>query len=214
MDEMDVVYILGSGSLSENKEILYSVRSICANMLDLNNIYVIGDKPMNLPNVIHIPMTDELPEKWRNAYFKTKRACIEPDITDEFLLMNDDFFMCEPFTGADFPFYSLKGSNGGACGVNSFHVHCPIRIKKEWYKNMPFDINSSACKSPRTLYANFYRAPVSPIDDPIVTIGETSEFDEADVIGRKFFSVGDTAMLNLGFCEWLDTIYHMKSRYE
>lgn len=211
---MDVVYILGSGSLANNEEIRYSVRSLEKHLLDLRNVYIIGEDPKNLPNAFHVQSSDKTKEKWKNAYLKVLRACEITELSDEFLLMNDDFFLTEDTVGEDFPFYALKGSNGGACGTNSFHVHCPMRIKKDWYKGMPFSCDQKACHSPRSFYANFYRAPAKFIDDVILRVGPVMRNADEQIAGWPFFSIGDSAMLEPDFVLWLDQKYPNPSRFE
>jgi hypothetical protein len=211
---MDAVYILGSGSLSENEEIKYSIRSLETNMLDLRNIYIIGDDPGFLKDVKYFSMRDASKEKYVNAFSKIKFASSIAELSEEFLLMNDDFFLLQPFTGADWPFYALKGSNGGSCGIHSFHMHCPIRFKKEFYLNLPFDPMSKACKSPRTFYANFYKAPPTFHDDFILRSAEgCRDFDE-QIKNWPCFSIGDTAMLYPPFRKWLDVLFPTPSRFE
>lgn len=211
---MDVVYILGSGSLSKNEEIRYSLRALSENMLDLGKVYIIGEDPGFLPGARHISAKDSADEKWKNAYNKIVRASCLSDISEEFLLMNDDFFMIEPFVGAEFPFYALKGSNGGPCGPNSFHMHCPIRLKKEWYYKMPFSTEQKSCKSPRTFYANFYKCPPKFADDFILRAGEGCRDFNEQIKGHAFFSIGDHSMLHAPFVEWLREKYPNPSVFE
>ena len=211
---MDVVYILGSGSLVKNEEIRFSIRSLEAHMLDLRNIYIIGEDPEILTAVKKIPSGDSFPEKWKNAYHKIIRACSIPEISEEFLLMNDDFFMLEPFSGAEFPFYDLKGSNGGTEGLNSFHIHSPLRIKKEWYQKMPFDPTAKGHHSPRTFYCNFYKAPPTFCDDFILRAGEGCKDFNAQIKGKPLFSISDTSMLYAPFLVWLGKLFPNPSRFE
>jgi len=211
---MDAVYILGNGSLANNDEIRISLRSLEKYMLDLGNVYIIGELPDFAKNVIHLPSKDYSVDKWKNAYNKVKNACQIDDLSDEFLLMNDDFFMLEPFTGADWPFYSLRNSNGGSCGANSFHIHCPIRIKKDWFLNMPFSIDQKACRSPRSFYANFYRAPVKQCDDFILRVGVGMRDPELQIIKWPSFSISDSAMLYKPFVQWLFEKYPLPSKFE
>lgn len=211
---MDAVYILGSGSLSKNEELRMSIRSLQKHMVDLDRIFVIGEYPGEWFTGIHIHMEDLHTEKWKNAYIKTLRACDSIDISDEFLLMNDDFFMNADFVGAEFPFYTIPGANGGSSGMNYFGIHCPIRIKKDWYKAMPFSVNMKGEMSPRSFYANFYRAPVKKgIDTIVVTGGNCPPFD-FQVADRDFFSIGNNIMTMPIFYEWLYKKYPLKSRFE
>lgn len=211
---MDLVYILGSGSLSNNEEIRYSIRSAEQNILDLRNIYIIGEDPKFLKDIIHVPAHDSSIYKYINAYHKIKLACSIPELSDEFLLMNDDFFILEPTLGAEFPFYALKNSNGGACGMNSFHIHCPIRIKKEWYLKMPIDLSFKSCKSPRTFYCNFYKAPPKFCNDFIVRAGVGCKNFNEQIKNLPCFSISDNSMLYPPFKNWLETLYPVPSRFE
>ena len=211
---MDVVYILGHGSLSADEEIKYSVRSLERNMLDLGAIYVVGSKSKYLPWVKHISAYDEYPEKWKNMLYKVRLACEDEQITDEFLLMNDDFFMLEPFHGSEYPFYRAKRGDGGPNGMYSFQLHCPMRINKEWFLQMPLSLDMSGTYSPRSFYANFFRAPATPGEDCILRVGEgVKSFDE-QVAGRDCFSIGDTLMTDKDFRMWLDQLFPEASRVE
>lgn len=211
---MDVVYILGSGSLVKNEEIRYSLRSLERNMLDIADVYIVGEKPEFLKDFIHIPSQDLSPEKWRNAYKKIKIACADSRISEDFLLMNDDFFMLEPFNGAEFPFYALKNSNGGTDGLHSFHIHCPMRIRKLWYSQMPLDMLAKGRHSPRTFYANFYKAPPTFCEDFILRVGEGCADFDVRTKKSPCFSIGDTAMLYEPFRLWLDNLFPEPSRFE
>ena len=211
---MDAVYILGNGSLVNNEEIRFSIRSLEENMLDLRNIYIIGDDPKFLKDFKHISALDSFTERWKNSFHKIILACSIPEISEEFLLMNDDFFMLEPFQGADFPFYALKGSNGGNDGMHSFHIHAPLRINKEWFLKMPFDINSKGHRSPRTFYCNFYKAPPKFCDDFVVRAGEGCKDFDLQIKNKPLFSIGDTAMIWEPFTVWLMYLFPHPSRFE
>lgn len=211
---MDIVYILGTGSLVNDEEIKISLRAIDENMLDLRDVYIIGEKPDFLTNIIHIDSEDYSKDKWKNAYHKVKKACEIYDISDEFLLMNDDFFMLDLFSGADWPFYALKGSNGGACGSNSFQVHCPIRIKKDWFLQMPYSVDQKACRSPRSFYCNFYRAPAKFCDDFILRVGSGMRDPDEQIKEWPSFSISNSAMLHKPFVSWLHSKFPNPSKYE
>jgi hypothetical protein len=211
---MDVVYILGTGSLVNNLELKYSIRSLEKYMRDLRRVYVVGEECPHLPNVEHVFMQDPTKEGWKNAYLKIKRACELQELSSEFLLMNDDFFLTKPMTGADWPFYALRGSNGGTCGMHSFQIHAPVRISKEYYKTMPFSVDLRACRSPRTFFLNFYKAPPMFCDDFVLRIGEKMPVPDEQIKKWPCFSIDDTAMLVPEFVLWLDEMYPEPSRFE
>lgn len=211
---MDAVYILGTGSLVGDLEILYSVRSLATHMIDLRDVYVVGEKPSDLPGAIHVPAADTSKSKWENAYNKTLEACAIPELSDDFLLMNDDFFILEPFEGAEWPFYSLKNANGGPAGPLSFQVHCPIRLNKDWYSRMPSLVGMPKQFSPRSFYANFYKAPPTMTSDFILRTGEGVPLFDEQTIGWPCFSVSNSAFLSSDFNRWLFALYPNPSRFE
>lgn len=211
---MDVVYILGAGSLANNEELRYSLRSLALHMQDLGKLYVVGEKPDFLDNFTHIPAQDIYTEKWKNAHSKTRLACSLGQLSEEFLLMNDDHFMLEPFKGSEWPFYALADSSGGVDGPNSFHIHCPIRLKKEWYLALPLDLEAKGVHSPRTFYSNFYKAPPTFCNDFILNVrGNAFDFAE-QAVGFPCASISNTTMLNEDFIYWLVQLYPEPSKYE
>lgn len=211
---MQAVYILGDGSKAENEEIRYSIRSLEANMLDLEHVFVVGECPDFLGGVTHIEAEDKYEKKWQNAHHKTLVACEHEEIDEQFLLMNDDFFLCEPFMGAEFPFYSKPDTSGGVDGPKSFALHCPIRIVKDFYKQIPLNIDAGGDHSPRTFYANFAKAPPTPMEDCIVREGEgIPDFDE-QIAGRQWFTIGDTIMTSEKFRYWLHERWPDATEYE
>lgn len=211
---MDVVYILGDGSKADNEEIRYSLRSLERNMLDIGNVYIVGILPDFLQDVRHIPCEDRHEKRWKNAMEKTRLAASTDGITDEFLLMNDDFFMLSPFQGDNFPFYAKKGNDGGCNGRTDFQIHCPIRIQKEWYLNLPLSLDMAGDWSPRSFYCNFYQAPPTFIVDPIVRCGISLPSYEDQTKNLDFFSIGSSTMLRSDFSSWLARTFPDPSRFE
>lgn len=192
---MDAVYILGNGSDAKNAEIKYSIRSLRMHMTDLRDVYVIGEKPEGIDDIVHIPAEDSEPLKWANALKKIKLACAQEEISDNFLLMNDDFFMLKSFVGDEFPFYAIGNSDGGPCGPIDFRVHAPIRINKEFFAQIPLSGSEKGHMSPRTMYANFYKAPPTMCNDFIVRIGANLPPVDEQVAGWPCFSISNGTML-------------------
>lgn len=211
---MDVVYILGSGSRANNDEVRYSIRSLESFALDLDTVWIVGERPSFFPEKFHIPAEDSHDEKWKNAFSKTVIAAKDDRVADDFLLMNDDFFMLEPFEAAEYPFYARAGCGGGACGPLDYALHCPIRIRSEWFLAMPFDLTQSVCKSPRTFYANFYNAPPTYANDCIVRPHTDVEQCDIQTKDKNCCSISDKTMLNRLFKEWIDKKFPDPSSYE
>jgi hypothetical protein len=84
---MDIVYICRSG---KNEELRYSIRSVVKN-LPHDNIWVVGQKP-NWYTGNFIPVKDTR-MKYTNARNNLKALATNNDISKDFILMNDDFFI-------------------------------------------------------------------------------------------------------------------------
>lgn len=87
---MDFVYICRAG---ENEELRYSIRSVMANFPKAK-IWVIGEPPRwYVGNSIFVKQRDT---KYSNARNNLQAICDSSEINDNFVLMNDDFFIIKP----------------------------------------------------------------------------------------------------------------------
>jgi hypothetical protein len=159
---IDVVYVLGKGSRWNNNEIRFSLRSIEKHLKNYGKVWVVGECPKFLKDVIHVPFPDCQKAKENNIYIKIAAACKE-QVSDEFLLFNDDHFLNSDFDTESFPFfYQEKVSdvmNARTIFDNYYRalynthlalskkeaqeyyydVHTPIRIHKRYFlAAMPF----------------------------------------------------------------------------
>lgn len=84
---MDYVYTCRPG---DNEELRYSIRSVVENMPE-GNIWVVGDKPdWYSGNFINVPQTGS---KYQNVRRSLEKICASSQISNDFVLMNDDFFI-------------------------------------------------------------------------------------------------------------------------
>jgi hypothetical protein len=84
---MDFVYICKDGN---NEELRYSIRSVVQSFPD-SNIWVVGGKPTwYAGNYINIK---QVLTKYRNAIQNLNAICNSNEISEEFILMNDDFYI-------------------------------------------------------------------------------------------------------------------------
>jgi len=89
---MDVVYMVRDGD--DNEELRYSLRSLVN--LPHDRVFFIGYQPNWVTNV-HLIARRQLPHsKFVNTTRNLIRACESPAISDDFILMNDDFFIMKP----------------------------------------------------------------------------------------------------------------------
>lgn len=98
---MDCVYIFKGG---ESEELLYSIRSAVKN-LPHSKIWIVGGKPSwYFGNHIQV---DQQGSKYSNAKDNLLAICNSHDISDSFVLMNDDFFITKPV-------HEIPEYNGGS----------------------------------------------------------------------------------------------------
>ena len=94
--ERDIVYIVGEKG--DGFELRYSLRSL--QNLPHRQVFIVGHKPEWVRNVIHVP-TEQPRSKYSNARDNIRAAARDPRVSEDFVLMNDDFFILAPV--ADVP---------------------------------------------------------------------------------------------------------------
>ena len=86
--DYDLVYILRRGDY--NPDLQYSLRSV-AKFCKFRNIWLAGFKPSWVQNARYIEMKQSN-SKWTNSTDNLIEACKQKDLSQKFILMNDDFF--------------------------------------------------------------------------------------------------------------------------
>lgn len=222
---MDIVYILGKGSLSNDDELRYSIRSVVENCYNFEIIHLVGHVPDWFVGEHVIEAEDPYLKPWQNMMYKVQLACQSEDVSENFLLMNDDFFANEKFNIETVPFYSDRRVSGGVNGKRSFTTHTPIRLKKDWFLKMPLPIDSKGPYSPRSFYGNFYNAPPTFIKDCIVRMNEVVEEGqeppsvlmppiEDQIAGAPWFTIDDVTMLHPEFRQYIENRFQTPSGFE
>ncbi len=92
---MDFVYICKDG---DNDELKYSIRSVVASFPEAN-IWVVGGKPeWYVGNYIKVPQNLT---KYKNAFYNLKSITESNEISESFVLMNDDFYIIKKINNID-----------------------------------------------------------------------------------------------------------------
>jgi hypothetical protein len=167
---MDLVYLYKGGSKTE---LFLSIKSVWNFLKGYRHIYIIGDY-VEFPTVKSVISLQHGTSRYNNSYLKMIDACNHPDISDDFLLMNDDFIFLKDVHVNDIPTYHLTGikelGNNPADTrhvlfrntteylesqnkpLNHFDVHFPMVINKKKFLSMPSDKEYAY----RSLYGNLY----------------------------------------------------------
>ena len=123
----DFVYILKENEI--NIELPYSLRSIEKYLSSyINKIFIVGYKPTWIKNVEYIK-TVQGSNKWKNSTNNVIQACKSNSISDNFILMNDDFFCCKEIP-------DLESSLNVCMGTVQNRINYCLKLENpnEWYK--------------------------------------------------------------------------------
>lgn len=94
----DVVYFVKE--TQNNEELVYSLRSVEKNF-PYGKIWFYGGCPSNLTPDYHVHERQISATKYSNVANMLHSACSNPDISDNFWLFNDDFFVMQKLTKED-----------------------------------------------------------------------------------------------------------------
>lgn len=114
---MDVVYPVGGKPSQFGKELIYSLRSV-DRFLPGTRVWIIGEvswqfNPAAPIRVIRFP--DLYEDRHQSVAAKILMACWTPEVSDPFMLMNDDFyFLAEPVLD-ELPYYFASVERAIAC---------------------------------------------------------------------------------------------------
>lgn len=97
----DIVYFVKDCTV--NEELRYSLRSVERNF-KYRDVWFYGGCPVNLKPDYHVAVTQTEPSKWERVRGMMMKACENNQLTEDFWLFNDDFFVLRPVS-EDMPPY-------------------------------------------------------------------------------------------------------------
>jgi hypothetical protein len=242
MKPIDVVYVLGTGSIWNNNELRFSLRSLEKNLKGFRKVWIVGEKAEWLKNVNHIAYPDELPNNADgNIIRKVLRVCQEKGLTEDFLFINDDHLVIKPVEAAAIPpyhkgdmtsfppaYFTVNFWRGRLFRTKNilvergykalhFDCHCPIVINKIKFPEVisQFNYEKNTGYTMKSLYGNV----VHP-DGPLLTNEKTVIFRpyvlkdiEERVKVPTFLSFNDDG-LKPALKNWLYLNFPESSKYE
>lgn len=237
--EIDIVYPLSEGlSHFRNEEIRYSLRSVEKYVKNYRNIYIIGDKPKYLNDkIIHIPFKEN-PNfcKERRIMEKFYFATTIQEISDNFLMFNDDYFFREPVNTVSIKSY-YKGKLSEAIAnrkegtyttslrntfealeqrgfeTYNYDMHYPIVYNKQKFQEVmkSYDWDVRFGYVVKSLYANTLGIEGEYKKDCKLKMEHNREVILAKIKETDMFSTGEVtrAIINV-----LNELYPQKSLFE
>ena len=172
----DIVYFVKDTPV--NEELRYSVRSL-ANFPH-GKVWFYGGCPDGLKPDHHVYVKQDQPTKWANIFKMYKMVCCNDDISDDFWLFNDDFFIMkkvnhgpnyyegdlykrvvtlEDAHGGITPYsqqlrYTLQELEGMGCETKNYALHVPMLMNREKGKELCNIISGPMI---RCVYGNYFK---------------------------------------------------------
>lgn len=167
---MDIVYFVKDGT--NNDEFRYSLRSVCKNM-KYDRVWVFGGCPNDIVPDVRIRVEQKGKTKWDKVKTMFKMAAENEDLSDDFILFNDDFFIMKPMAEVPTiyrstlrkhismlprgPYQDLLRDVMKKLGKEalSYEVHTPFVFNKK--KLLKLIEKNKYLHCTRTLYGNEYK---------------------------------------------------------
>ncbi len=233
--DKDIVYILRTDPrFYKNDDIKYSLRSLDKNFKGKGKVFIVGGRPnwINVNTVTHIYAEDKERNKLLNAINKILIACKDKRISEDFILMNDDFLFLKETN--DIKSYNIgtieemkrnHRTKGGyyykaICdtleilqsknmSTISYEAHYPIVINKNNFIKTIKETGKIAYLF-RSFYGNRYIKESKKIKD--FKVFNHNQFFKGKE--REFMSLSDEIEKYPSMKEWYSRIFKEKSKYE
>lgn len=208
---MNLVYICRDG---DNEELRYSLRSVCHNV-ENPNVWVVGGKPSWYTGK-HLPVR-QATTKYQNVINNLDTLVRSPEIPNDFVIMNDDFYIIKPidkietyhggylqdkidiFTenmGNSYYIKLLKNTKDRleSLGIKDpldYSIHVPMEFNKEKLSTV-----IKPRMSYRTLYGNIYGIGGTEISDVKIHREKTRDWADTpdlDKLELPYLSTNDSS---------------------
>jgi hypothetical protein len=218
------------------EELRYALRSIEKHVKDLDEVWVIGDKPKWLTGVNHIEMGDHPDNRFKERNIMSKVREYFKHCDGDVLFTNDDIFLLKDILAQGYPYYynrpltftngnpgPYKASQNNTIGVLkekglktlNYDIHVPIVYRKEWFLSVMdgVDWNIPYGYVIKSLYSN--SLDVMGVEHADLKINAQKPYFalRRDLQGVDVFSIGDRT-LGVPLKKLLNEFFTEKSRYE
>lgn len=232
LKDMDIVYVVKDSAY--NEELQYSLRSVEKNFPH-NRVWFFGGKPIGVHPDKQVLVSQIWRTKWDNVRNMMRMIADNEEVTDDFVLFNDDFFVMKPVK--TLPPYKWKTMESICKWVeeqnnskqssytknlravareleelqfptDNYVLHLPMIFNKKKLLNA-LDVFPST-KSPRSVYGNMYLTNKAKThkDVKIFRAWQTPPEDS------DFLSTEDYAFKNGKAGEYIKKCFPDKSRFE
>ena len=237
MAKIDVLYIVGRGSLYGNEELRYSLRSLDKFGQNVGRVFITGECPkfVDQTKVTFLPELD-IGCPAINHWWKVHQTFSKTDIGGRALLMYDDIFFCRPTDCANYPWrwrgelptlrpdgeYRRSLYNAERwleqrnMPILNYTLHQPCIYEKKNFLKMEKDFDdlklSDVAMSPRSIYANRFVCGRTEFMEDLKIRATVDNLAEL-IKDRDCFSIADDC-LDGPVQWWLDETLPERSQWE
>lgn len=235
MGEHDIVYFVKDEP--ENEELRYSLRSVEQNF-PYRNVWFCGGCPDGLKPDKMLETRQEEFTKWDRVRTMIAKVCENDEISEDFWLFNDDFFILKPvktmppqYNGELEPYYKYAESKHGGvadgftvrlreanrvlkeAGLTTlnYEVHKPMLINKKKALEVLRAFPNTPCF--RSLYGNYYKIGGEDKHDMKIKIENYAKILSVQNFW-DFVSTDDKSFKNGNVGEFLREKFNKKCRFE
>lgn len=229
---LDVVYFV---SPFARADLQYSIRSVAEN-LEFNRLWIYGGKRSGLKPDFYVERRNQKgATKWDRVRAMYREVCENPEITEDFILFHDDFFVLKPTDEIE-PRYCatlkenaemIEHKNGntpseytgllrrtadvltqGGYSANSYELHTPFIFNQAKLLKILEDYPKEHCI--RSIYANIYGIGGKKAND--VKIVDRKMPKEAE--GWRFVSTNNWSFSHGEVGDYLRQRFNQPCKYE
>jgi len=231
----DIVYFLKQSP--KNEELRYSLRSVEANW-QYNSVWFYGGCPDGIRPDYHVSPRQIAPTKWERVRNMLYEACKNDNITEDFWLFNDDFFIMKPMSENMPPQYNgdlvkyiektekkhngpdgfttslrhlVKTLHDAGKGTLNYAVHKPILINRKKMLKV-LDLFPDEPMS-RGLYGNYWEIGGESKHDMKIRV---LKYNKMDIVMNRweFLSTSDVSFESGNVGRYIRDKFSEKSRFE
>ena len=228
----DLVYVLKDSN--RNEEFRYSLRSVVKHASNYNKIVTIGGHVDGINVDINIALRQTGCVKYDRVNMTLKEICLNPQIKDDFVLMNDDFFLMEDLDMSKLKAYyrcsmpdylkiiieakcpstyteRLARASMALEALNlsnkCFELHIPMLFNKHKLLEV-FGVFTGFCGT-RSLYGNYHKIKATKINDCKI-------FTHSDNFDKTFpwLSTTDSSFASGAVGEYIRSSFPDPTRFE
>ena len=235
----DLVYVVGKNSCWNDNELRYSLRSAERHLKNYRRVVIVGECPefINKDTILHIPCEDTMRNKAYTIKKKIMAAADHPEVSENFMFFNDDYFLTAGVDANSYPYYwkcdlnhtmhinhtiyrehvqtTITALQAKGLPLKNFDTHKPIIYNKEKMKEVvhQYDWSVAFGYIMRSLYCNTLLIEGEyKLDNKLVRPMRIEGWKEM-IVGIDCFSIDDRAV-DFTFKDFIEKMFPNKSGFE